>query len=137
MANEVFAFEVSVIGHPDWGMTINHRTAGKAKSSYYRELGESWPNIPFTALRVRKLGKARNTRMIAHVAEYRGVSFKAGDRVKVPRGRGVIVDAGSGANFGVLYDDDSPNYAGMILYCHPTEIELEANHPDTLNAGQR
>lgn len=123
--NEVFAFEVTVIGHPDWGMTINHRSAGKAKARYFQELGDSWPDIPFTDLRVRKLGRARNTQMIAHVAKYRAVDLKAGDRVIVPRGRGVIVDAGGGANFGVLYDDDSPNYAGMILYCHPMEIKLE------------
>lgn len=46
------AFEVSVVGM-DWARTVNARTSGQAKSWYFGELQNPWPDIPFTALRCR------------------------------------------------------------------------------------
>jgi hypothetical protein len=36
----------------------------------------------------------------------------------------VIVGHNSSANFDVLFDDDSPRYAGNTLNVHPSEIKL-------------
>lgn len=42
MANEVFAFEVSVAG-TDWTQIINARSRGMAKSQYFRQVTDAWP----------------------------------------------------------------------------------------------
>lgn len=124
--NEVFAFEVTVVGKSDWGMVINHRSAGKAKSAYLLELSDCWPDIPYTALRVRKVGKPRTSSDFRRIANYRGLpELRCGDRVSFGVARGVLVTHGGGANFGVLVDVDSPKYANRTVYVHPSELTLE------------
>ena len=125
MANEVYAFQVSVVGKPDWGQVINARSRGKAKSEYWHDLRESW-DIPFTAVRAQKLGLPRTTPGFARTAEYRGKpDFHCGTRVVVGESHGVIVGSNASANFDVLFDDDAPKYAGLRLNVHPQGIEKE------------
>jgi hypothetical protein len=122
--NEVFAFEVSVAG-TDWTKVINHRSAGKAKYEYWRDVTESWPDVPITAMRARKIGAPRTSEAFERNAKYRGMpEVKCGQRVKVGNALGVIVGHNSSANFDVLFDDDAPKYAGRRLNVHPQEIEL-------------
>lgn len=122
MDNQVFSFEVSVKGR-DWAKIVNARTAGRAKHDYYRDLMESWPNIPYTALRCRKLGAPQTSAQFVRNAEYRGMpDIKCGTRVLVGTEKGTIVGHNSSANFDVLFDEDSPKYHGMTLNVHPSSV---------------
>jgi hypothetical protein len=120
MSGQVFAFECSIVG-TDWTQIVNARTPGQAKVEYWRDVHDAWPSIPYTAARVRKLGPPRSTERLCHCAEYRGVVFRAGDRVRVGDAEGVIVDGASGANFTVLFDAES-RYLGSRMPVHPSSI---------------
>lgn len=122
--SEVFAFDVWVAG-TDWHKTINARNAGKAKYDYFLDVTDAWADIPYTRMRARKLGLPESTERAIRVAKYRNrPELKCGIRVRAEGGIGVIVDGNSSANFDVLFDDDSPRYAGERLNCHPAYIEL-------------
>lgn len=126
-SSTVHTFEVGVKNAP-WPPTqINHRTAGKAKSEYLRDVRESWPDITYLDLTVRKVSSsAFSSQQFLRVAHYRGLpDARCGQRVIVGKGRGVIVGYNSSANFDVLFDDDSPEYAGLTLNVHPHGIEFE------------
>ena len=116
----IAAFECNVVG-TDWQCVVNARTAGQAKAVYWRDVHESWESVPFTAVRVRRLGAPQDTDRLRHVARYRGVNFRAGDRVNCGGALGYIVDGDSGACFTVLFDEDSP-YKGGRLVVHPSDI---------------
>lgn len=122
MKSGVAAFECNVIG-TDWRRVVNARTAGQAKSVYWRDVHESWESVPFTAVRVRRLGAPIDTEKLRDVAAYRGVSFKAGDRVECGNSLGYIVDGGSGACFTVLFDESSSLKGGRLVV-HPADIVL-------------
>jgi hypothetical protein len=99
----VRAFECSVVD-TDWKAVINERTASRAKAKYFRHVREAWPSIPFTAFRVRVLGRPVTSEDFERVATYRGVDFRCGDRVRVGQDGGVIVGHNGSANFDVLFD---------------------------------
>jgi hypothetical protein len=121
----VFAFDCNVKG-TDWHTIVNARTAGQAMVDYWRDVRESWPSIPYTAIRCRKVGRPQSSEMFQHVARIRGVAgLQCGQRVHVGAARGVLVGAGSGANFEVLFDGDSPKYANQRLFVHPSELRVE------------
>lgn len=120
-ANTVAAYEVCV-RHPNgertWARVINARSAGAAKYEYFLDLQDPWPDIPYTALRVRCVSKRCVTPTgFARVAEYRGVSYGCGDRVRVGERQGVVVGHNDSSNFQVLMDGD--RYPGNV---HPGEI---------------
>lgn len=121
---EVFAFECNVAGK-DWADTINAHTRGKAKAAYFSRVREAWPDIPFTALLCRKLGRPHTNNGFVRNAEYRGMpEVRCGQRVRVGKAIGAIVGHNSSANFDVLFDLDSPEWAGLTLNCHPAGVEL-------------
>jgi hypothetical protein len=126
-ANEVFSFEVSVTG-TNWTKLINARSAGKAKADYWRDVLECW-DVPFTAMRVRKIGRPESTEQFIRNAAYRGLpDVRCGDRVRVGTSLGTIVGHNSSANFDVLFDDDAPRFAGLRLNVHPSDcVILEPN----------
>lgn len=117
----VFAFDVWVTGTV-WSQVVNERTAGRAKARYWIDVKESWPSIPFTAIRARKLGPPLSSQEFQRCADRRGVTFRCGQRVTVGIDRGVIVGHNSSANFDVLFDDDSARFAGLTLNVHPADI---------------
>lgn len=118
-----YAFEVWPDGKPEWAKVINARSAGKAKAEYHTDINECW-EVPFTVIRCRKLGKPQTSQRFRDNAAYRGVPHvECGQRVIVGDGRGVIVGHNSSANFDVLFDDDSPRYAGQRLNVHPSEVQ--------------
>lgn len=120
MNNPVFAFKVWVQQRPEWERVINARSAGKAKGAYYRSLAESWPDMPYTALRCRKIGGPHTSSAFTRNAQYRGIpEVRCGQRVAVGEGRGAVVGHNLSANFNVLFDDDSPLYPGQTLNVHP------------------
>lgn len=122
--NTVFAFECNVAGR-DWQQTINARSYGRAKSEYHRSVTDAWPDIPFTAIRCRKLGGPRTSERFKSCAEYRGLpGLSCGQRVLVGAATGVVVGHNSGACFKVLFDDDSPKYAGATLPVHHQEMTV-------------
>lgn len=126
--SELFSFEVSVKG-TDWTRIVNARTSGQAKSDYHRDLSDPWPDIPFTALRCRKIGAPHTSKQFVRNAEYRGLpNVKCGQRVKVGNEFGVIVGHNSSANFNVMFDNDS-KYRGKTLNRHPGGIELVTPTP--------
>jgi hypothetical protein len=119
----VFAFEVSVAG-TDWRRVINARTSGQAKYLYHLDILDPYPDLPFTSLRCRKVGRPESSRDFIRNAEYRGLpKARCGDPVRVGSATGVIVGHNASANFDVLFDDDSPKYAGLRLAVHPDELE--------------
>lgn len=123
------AFEVSV-ANTDWTRIVNARTAGQAKSWYFRELQDPWPNILFTALRCRRIGEPQTSDQFQSNARYRGMpDVRCGQRVKCGDAFGYIVGHNSSANFDVLFDDDS-KYSGQRLSVHPHEVELIKNTPE-------
>jgi hypothetical protein len=122
--NEVYSFEVSVIG-TNWTKQINARSAGKAKAEYWRDVREPWPDVPFTAIRARKIGRPESTEQFIRMAKYRGLpDVRCGQRVKVRNSCGVIVGHNSSANFDVLFDEDSPRFPNQRLNVHPADCEL-------------
>ena len=122
--NEVFAFEVTVEGFPP--VIYNHRTAGKAKTLAFRDLSASYESYRYTDLHVRKLGAPYSSERFISNAEYRGLpNARCGQRVVVGNKMGVIVGHNSSANFNILFDEDAPEFAGMILNVHPSEVQFE------------
>lgn len=125
MSGAVFAFEVSVAG-TNWSRIVNARTRGQAKRDYHTDVVDAWPGVPFTAMRARKVGPPHTSADFIRNACYRGVpDVRCGQRVQVGNGRGVIVGHNESANFDVLFDDDSPEYAGQRLNVHPSNVVLE------------
>jgi hypothetical protein len=123
MDSQVFAFRVWVDGY-DHSSIVNHLSSGKAKAEYYRDLRDVRPDIPFTAIRAKKLGAPVSSTSFVRNAQYRGMpQLQCGDRVKVGDAQGVIVGHSSSANFNVLFDQDS-RYQGQVLNVHPQEIEV-------------
>lgn len=123
--NQVYAFEVSVAGR-DWTKVVNARTRGQAKKDYHRDVLDAWPDVPFTAMRARKLGPPQTSMEFERNASYRGLpAIKCGQAVKVGEARGVIVGHNDSANLDVLFDEDSPRYAGLKLNVHPAGITIE------------
>lgn len=124
--SRIFAFACSVAG-TNWGdEIINARTRGRAKYQYHRDVTDAWPDVPFTAIRARKIGEAHTSPDFIRNAQYRGLpAVRCGQRVTVGNARGLIVGHNSSANFDVLFDDDSPRYAGETLNCHPNEVTIQ------------
>lgn len=124
--NEVFSFSVWPKDRPEWAETVNARTKGRAKFEYWNRLADAWPDVPFTEIRCRKLGGPHTSDRFKDCADYRGVPhIRCGSRVVVGPSRGVVVGHNSSACFNVLFDDDSPKYAGINLSVHPMEMKLE------------
>lgn len=116
---DVFAFEVRVAGE-NGAVIINAHSHVQAKTLFWRE---NSPDFPFTAIRVKKLGAPQTPESFLHTARYRGLpDARCGQRVRVGDATGVIVGSNSSANFNVLFDTDSPRYAGLRLNVHPQEI---------------
>jgi hypothetical protein len=123
-APDIYAWEVSVKG-TDWTKTVNARTSGQAKRDYHLDVIDAWPEVPFTAMRCRKLGPPQTSERFVHNAQYRGLpDVKCGQRVMVGNASGVIVGHNSSANFDVLFEEDS-KYPGMKLNCHPDSCQIQ------------
>lgn len=107
----------------------NAVSRGAAKRAYHLDIRECWPDVPYTAIRCRIFCDLPiTTKMLRHVAEYRGVPHvEAGTRVtlKGTEAAGTIVDAAHSCNFRVLFDSDSPMYPGETLAVHPDGMEFE------------
>ena len=122
--NECYAFECFPKGREEWKTVINARSRGKAKSQYYRSVTESW-EIDYRDIRSRKIGNPTTSESFIHNAKYRGMpDVRCGQPVKVLENKGIIVGHNASANFNVLFDDDSPHYAGLTLNVHPNDIEI-------------
>lgn len=132
----IFAFEVSVKG-TDWTQIVNARTPGKAKQEYHNQVIDAWPDVPFTAMRCRKIGEPHTSERFRQNARYRGMpEVECGQRVKVNGNPGTIVGHNESANFNVLFDDNAEHYAGLTLSVHPQDVVLEnsqINEPSSDN----
>jgi len=127
---EVFAFECR---HKDRSetTTINAPTRGAALADFYHDVRDCWPDVKWTDLRARKVGGPVASDMFRHVARIRGLpDMRPGERFTSGYGDGVIVDAGSGANFVVIFD--SGQWAGQRMMLHPSEFTRAAG-----NSGER
>ena len=128
--SDLFAWEVSVKG-TDWTKIVNARTSGQAKRDYHLDVRDAWPDVPYTAMRCRKIGAPHTSERFKANAKYRGMpDVRCGQRVKVGEARGVIVGHNESANFDVLFDADSPKYAGLKLNCHPSGVELDGQNDE-------
>jgi hypothetical protein len=127
--NEVCCFLVSVAG-TEWAEYVNERTAGRAKVRYWRRVIDAWPDVPFTKMRARRVGAPHTSEQFKRNARYRGLpELTCGDCVRVGDAHGVIVDHDASANFVVLFDEDSPKYAGSTLSVHPSELRPSPASP--------
>lgn len=117
----VFAFACRVRGMFDGHETIvNARTAGRAKYEFWCNVEDAWPGLPFTLIRVRKVGAPVTTASHEHTCEHRHrPDLAAGARVRFARdGRtGTVVGSDSSANFRVLVD-------GERVPCHVHPVDL-------------
>jgi len=122
VAPTVFAFACRVAGKPEWRETIyNATSSGKAKQEHHANVTEPWPDIPFTAIRCRKIGPAHTSADFRRVAEYRGLpAIRCGQAVQVGGAAGTIVGHNSNANFNVLFH--TGQWAGQTLNVHPSEV---------------
>lgn len=124
---EVFAFECNVRGK-QWQKTVNHWTAGKARYEYLLDVRDAWPEVTFADVTVRKIGPAHTSEAFRRTARYRGLpDLKCGTRVHVGKACGAIVAHNDCANFDVLFDEDSPEFAGLTLNVHPMEMRIESS----------
>jgi hypothetical protein len=131
MNRRVRAFEVYPCRKPEWSAVVNACSAGQAKSIYARSLWDPWPDIPFTDLRCRVAGPAFSSAQFIRTAAGRGLpEMRCGARVAVGQATGTVVDADCSANFVVLFDCDSPAYAGARLSVHPSELKLLTLSPE-------
>jgi hypothetical protein len=122
--SQISSYEVTVAGKPEWGMIINASTAAKAKHEYHTHLLDAWPDIPWTALRCRKLGAPHTSERFIQNAAYRARgSAKCGSRVNVGGNTGTIVGHDCNCNFEVEFYADS-KYKGARLSVHPSEMEI-------------
>ena len=122
--NSVFAWECSVTG-AGWSRTINHFTASKARYEYLTVLRESYPDVTFADISVRKAGAAQTSEAFKRTARYRGLpDLQCGHRVAVGQAIGTVVGHNDSANFDVLFDADSPEFPGLTLNVHPSEMRL-------------
>ncbi len=101
-----------------WGESLQYAfSAGKARSNYWRDVRESWPDVPYTAIRSRA-GQPTQTKAFRRTAEYRGLPFAAiGMRVECEGHPGVIADANDSANFDVFFTGGP--HKGLTGNCHP------------------
>ena len=123
--SKVYSFEVWPDGKRDLAQVINARSSGKAKSEYHADVSECL-DVQYTAIRCRKIGGPQTSDDFVRLCKHRGVQVRCGHRVAVGDGRGVIVGHNSSANFDVLFDADSPEYADLKLSVHPSSVELVA-----------
>jgi hypothetical protein len=120
----IYAFEVWIPDAP-WGdhrKIVNERSAGRAKSDYWRDVRESWPSISFTAVRARKVGRPRSSPEFLIGVSYRGIpNVRCGDRVTWKGGTegGVVADFGGGGAWLEVIAD-----AGWRGYVHPAECQF-------------
>ena len=115
--NQIRCYECVVKG-TEWHRQIHATSPGKAKREYWRDIHESWEDVPFTAIRVRVVGPPQTSDAFRRTAEYRGVPFaRVGMAVKVGEWNGRIIGNNASANFDILFDDGP--HAGLTLNCHP------------------
>lgn len=121
---QIRAFECNVRGE-QWHKVYNHVSAGKAKAEYLRQVRDSWESVRYVDITVRAIGPAQTSEGFLRNCEYRGVSWRCGDRVRVGEDLGALVGHNSSANFDVLFE--TGKYAGQVLNVHPGSIQLAEN----------
>ena len=110
-------YEVNVKGQ-NWAELIVRGSAGAAKYAFFRAIREVYPEVRFTDLTVRSLGKIEPDDSFTRVAQYRDVPYaELGMRVKVEDDEGFLVGSNSSSNFEVLFE--TGQYKGKVLNCHP------------------
>ena len=125
---KISSYQVSVKNKSDWGQIINSPTPGKAKSEYYRNLLDSWPDIPYTSITVKKIGAAFTSEQFENNAKYRGLSgLKCGQKVEVNNNIGYIVGHNNSANFDVYFIEENSKYKDITLNVHPSELIILEN----------
>ncbi len=120
----VSAYEVSVKG-TDWSRIVNATTPGQAKRTYHLDVIDAWPDVPYVAMRCRKIGPPHTSSEFIRNANYRQIpQVRCGDRIMLGLAHGTVVGHNSSANLDILFDDDSPQYAGLRLNVHPSECRF-------------
>lgn len=117
------AFRCWVAEKPEWSQVVNHATIGKAKAEYWREVVESWENIPYTAIRAQAIGRPVTTNDFARcMTEHRGLpEARCGQRVSFNSMTGTIVGHNDACNLEVLVDEGQ-SYGGQKVSVHPSEV---------------
>jgi len=115
------AYAVWVVGNEEHSGVVNAYSLSKARYRYFLDVRDVHPDVHITEMRGRSIGAPRSNATLEHVAQLRArPDLVAGAQVEVPGRRGVIVNAGSGAHFEVLFLD------GSTGWYHPTEIKSDS-----------
>jgi len=124
-------YEAYLKNSPEISTRLFASTRGKAKKKYWRDMIDCCPDLRFIDVRVRKVSElrqgetARTDEQFKRTARYRGLpELGIGTRVRTEGGIGTIVSNNDSANFQVIFDDDSPKFAGLELNCHPYYFEV-------------
>ncbi len=119
---EIRAFECNVKGQ-EWPQVIHSFSRGKAKSLYFLDVHDAWPDVPYTDIRCRCVGKPVTSKGFMRNAEYRGIPLaRIGMKVEFTdgSGQGFIVGYNNSANLDVLFA--TGKFQGQTLNCHPNHM---------------
>lgn len=113
--SELRSYLVYPVNHQDWGTVINHITAEKAKSVYWRDAEDSFRYLD---IRARLHGLPHTSDQFKSMCEYRKIPFAyCGMKVTIGGEEGYIVGHNESANLNVLFLQGK--YKGQTLSCHP------------------
>lgn len=124
-ARQLRTWRVWHVSRPDWAREVSGFTRGKALSEYFRSLRECW-KVEFVDLRAELVpGGPQTSNDFLRCASSRGLpNLRCGQRVRVGESLGTVVGHNESANFRVLFDLESPRYAGEVLSVHPDEMQI-------------
>ncbi len=69
-------YEVTIKGK-DWKRYVDAESTGKAKVEYWRDIRESWPDIPFTLVRCREVKRENVPPSRVELAKRQAEAFNA------------------------------------------------------------
>jgi hypothetical protein len=107
----------------DEGVTIINATSrGRAKAIYWSQVRDCYPDVRFTEVTAKVNGGPITPERLQRCAEYRKLDVRGGSIVQCGDSRGYVVDGNSSANFNVEFFEGK--HKGLILNCHPSELEV-------------
>jgi hypothetical protein len=127
------AYSVWPIDRPHWATTINASSIGRAKSEYFRNLLDAWPDYQYCELRAKKIGAPQTDDRFLSCARYRGVpELRCGMRIRTGNREGIVVGHDASANFIVEFNDGRRGsvHVGEMTILDTTPVKC---NPSTVN----
>lgn len=107
------------------GGVFNAKSRGAAKAQYWHSVRDYCPDLPFTRVVARRLGRAESSEHFIDCVTRRGMpDLRCGARVKVNDRLGTITGHTPSANLEVLFDEGA--HSKYPVPVHPAEVEVIA-----------